>query len=400
MKILMAADTYRPRVNGVVTSIDTFSNEYRKKGHEVTIVAPEYPEDQKDVKDPSNEKYVVRLPSSYIFFDPEDRWTDVKSKKARAIIDEKILNQKFDLIHTHVSGPLGIEAVKWGRQMNCPVIHTYHTLFEQYVHYIKFIPRFIGVKIARWVSKWYCDKMDLVVAPSTQMKDALHGYKVKKEVPIVVTPTGIKIDKFVNYSGPRFREKHGISKATTLFLFMGRIGHEKNIPFLFDMLKEIRKERPDTKLVVAGKGPAEETVKKAAADKGVTEHVIFIGYLDPQEWVDCYAAADLFTFSSITETQGLVVTEAMAAETPVVAIAEMGVAEVMASQKGGLLVKNDLTEFVAAVKRMLTDKQLYAQKKSEARAAAEDWSAESMAKKMLTNYENVIKKYAAKSGKK
>ncbi len=400
MKILMATDTYRPRVNGVVTSIDTFSNEYRKMGHEVTIIAPEYPEDQKDVKDPGNEKYVVRLPSSYIFFDPEDRWSDVKSKKARAIIDEKIIKGGFDIIHTHVSGAVGYAAINWGKRIGCPVIHTYHTLFEQYVHYIKFIPKVLGVWIAREVSRKYCNSMDMVITPSTQMKDALIGYKVRKDLPIIVNPTGIKIEKFVNYSGPRFREKHGISKDTTLFLFMGRVGHEKNIPFLFDVLKEILKTRPDTKLVVAGKGPAEETVKKAAKDKGVFDNVLFIGYLDPQEWVDCYAAADIFTFASVTETQGLVVTEAMAAETPVVAVAEMGVAEVMAGEKGGILVKHDLNAFVSAVKLLLSDKELYAKKKSETRATAEEWSAESMAKKIVVNYENTIKAYKEKAAKK
>lgn len=400
MKILMATDTYRPRVNGVVTSIDTFSNEYRKMGHEVTIVAPEYPEDQKDVKDATNEKFVVRLPSGYVFFDPEDRWTDVKSKKARAIIDEKIIKGGFDIIHTHVSGPVGYEAIKWAKKLGCPVVHTYHTLFEQYVHYVKFIPRKIGVWIAREVSRRYCNSMDMVITPSTQMKDTLVSYKVRKDLPLVVNPTGIKIDKFVNYSGPRFRKKHGISPETKLFLFMGRVGHEKNIPFLFDVLKEILKNRPDTKLVVAGKGPAEETVKKSAKDKGVFENVLFIGYLEPQEWVDCYAAADIFTFASVTETQGLVVTEAMAAETPVVAVAEMGVAEVMAGEKGGILVKHDLNDFVAAVNKLLSDKAFYAMKKSETRATAEAWSAESMAKKIVVHYDATIKAHKEKAAKK
>ena len=399
MHILMAADTYRPRVNGVVTSIDTFSNEYRKLGHSVTIVAPEYPAGQKDIKDEKdkeNEKYVIRMPSKYVFFDPEDRWAKTKDKRAIQIAKEQILTQKFDIIHSHVPGPLGNAAIGWAKKIGCPVINTYHTLFEQYVHYIKFIPKFIGTWLTRKISRDFCDKHDLIICPSTQMKEALEGYKVRKDLAIFVNPTGIKIDKFANFNGDDFRQKNGISKDTILFLFMGRIGFEKNIPFLFDMLKKVLEKKPNTKLIVAGKGPAEEAVHKAAEEKGVKDNVIFMGYFEPQDWVNCYAAADLFTFASVTETQGLVVTEAMAAETPVVAVGEMGVAEVMAPQKGGILTKLDLDEFTGAIFKMLDDKELYARKKSETIPYAREWSAQAMAVKQLKLYEKAIEIHKAK----
>ena len=266
MRILMAADTYRPRVNGVVTSIDTFSNEYRKLGHEVIIAAPTYPETQKDIKDEkdkANEQYVIRMPAKYVFFDPEDRWVNTKHRETKRIVKEKILTQKFDIIHSHVPGPLGNAALKWGKALGCPVINTYHTLFEQYVHYVKIIPKFIGTWLARKISKDFCNKHDLIICPSTQMKDALTGYGVRKNLPIYVNPTGIKIDKFAKFDGDAFREKNGISKDTKLFLFMGRIGFEKNIPFLYKMLKRVLVKYPDTKLIVAGKGPAEDAVHKA-----------------------------------------------------------------------------------------------------------------------------------------
>lgn len=393
MRILMAADTYRPRVNGVVTSIDTFSAEYRKMGHEVVVIAPEYPADQKDIKDAadkSSEQYVIRLPSSYMFYDPEDRWSEVNSAKGKQIIREKILSQKFDVIHTHAPGSLGFAAIKWGKIIGCPVVDTYHTLFEQYVHYIKFVPKPIMTWFARWLSRKLCNGHDMVVCPSTQMRDTLVSYGVRKDLPLVVNPTGIKIDKFKKYDREAFRKKHNVSKDTTLFLFMGRIGFEKNIPFLYKVLKKVLVKRPNTKLVVAGKGPAEEAVKQAAKDEGVFDNCIFIGYLEPQEWVDTYAGVDLFTFASVTETQGLVVTEAMAVGTPVVAVGKMGVAEVMASGKGGILVKEDVDEFTAAVFKMLEDKALYEQKRKEAFELAKDWSAEAMAKKMIINYEQVI----------
>jgi glycosyltransferase involved in cell wall biosynthesis len=388
MKIALVTDTYRPRVNGVVASIDTFANEFRKLGHEVKIIAPEYPADQIDVKDKDNEQYVIRIKSHYLFFDPEDRLPDPWLPSSRKKIKKEILEFGFDIIHTQTPFTLGIEAIKWAKKINCPIMHTYHTMFESYVHYFKFIPKPIAVAFTKKFSKWYCDKMDLNITPSTQMKELLLSYKIKK--PVEVNPTGIKIDKFKNFNGDDFRKKYGIPKDTILLLFMGRIGAEKNIPFLFKVLKNILKKKPNTKLIVAGKGPAEEEVKKECEAIGVKENVIFLGYFEPQDWVNCYAAADLFTFASVTETQGLVVTEAMAVGTPVVAVNAMGVGEVMKGNKGGLLVKLDVDEFTSAVLKMLEDKEFYEKKKKEAFEYAKEWSAEAMAKKLLEKYNKAI----------
>ncbi len=389
MKIALVTDTYRPRVNGVVASIDTFAHEYRKMGHDVRIIAPEFPTEQVDVKDKANEDCVIRIKSHYLFFDPEDRLPAPWSSAAKKMIKEQIIGFNFDIVHTQTPFTLGIEAIKWAKKMKCPILHTYHTMFEAYVHYFKFLPKAVSVSLAKRISRWYCNKMDLNITPSTQMKDLLVSYKIKK--PVEVNPTGIKMDKFKNFNGDDFRKKYNISDDTTLFLFMGRIGTEKNIPFLFEVLKNVLQKMPDTKLIVAGKGPAEEEVHEACEKIGVKDNVIFLGYFEPQDWVNCYAAADLFTFASVTETQGLVVTEAMAVGTPVVAVGEMGVAEVMAGNKGGLLTKLDVNEFTGAVFRMLDDKELYETKKKEAFEYAKEWSAEAMAKKMMEKYERLIK---------
>ncbi len=397
MKIAIVTDTYRPRVNGVVASIDTFANEYRKLGHEVMIVAPEYPKAQKDFKDAGNEQYVIRIHAKPIFFDPEDSLAFPGSMEGRKTINEKIIQHKFDIIHTQTPFTLGIEAVKWAKQMGCPIVQTYHTMFESYIgHYVKFLPKAFGFWFSKAFSKWYSDKMDLNITPSTQMMDLLLTYKVK--TPVEVNPTGIKIDKFKVFDGDDFRKKNNIPKDTILFLFMGRIGHEKNIPFLFDVLKKVQAKMPGRaiKLMVAGKGPAEEEVKAAAKEKGVENDVLWFGYFDPQDWVNCYAAADLFTFASVTETQGLVVTEAMAVGTPVVAVGEMGVAEVMKGDKGGVLVDLNVDHFVDAVVKMLTDSKYYESKKKEAFEYAKEWSAEAKAKSLLAKFERVIAEKKAK----
>ncbi|HDT15392.1 MAG TPA: glycosyltransferase family 4 protein, partial [Firmicutes bacterium] len=146
MKIAIVTDTYRPRINGVVTSIDTFAAEFRKLGHEVHIIAPDFPERRKEdtkKEDPDiikEDDGVIRIKSRYLFFDPEDRLADPWTPSSRRKIKKEITSQNFDIIHTQTPFSLGIEAIRWGKKLKCPVVHTYHTMFESYIHYYKFIP--------------------------------------------------------------------------------------------------------------------------------------------------------------------------------------------------------------------------------------------------------------------
>jgi glycosyltransferase involved in cell wall biosynthesis len=172
---------------------------------------------------------------------------------------------------------------------------------------------------------------------------------------------------------------------------MGRVAEEKNIDFLMRVVHRLKPTVPNLQFLIAGEGAAKKHLEKMSVDLGMADYVHFAGYLSKDDWRDCYAGSDLFVFASVTETQGLVVTEAMAAETPVVAVAEMGIKDVMASGRGGLTTRLDEDEFTEAVYRMLTDKALYAQKKSETLSEAEKWSSTSMAKRMIEAYERILK---------
>ncbi len=377
MNIGIVTDTYRPRVNGVVASIDTFANEFRKLGHNVYIFAPSFPKVQE-------EKDLYRFPSLYLFFDPEDRLPIPWNSK----IVNKISQLNLDVIHTQTPFTLGIAAIKWAKRNSIPLVHTYHTLFTSYVeHYLKFIPKKWGISWAKGFSRWYCNKCQLIITPSSQMKESVLSYGVK--APIEINPTGINMSKFQTFSGQDFRNKFGVNQDEVMLLFMGRMGREKNVDFLFRVLQRVLKVIPKTRLVVAGEGPAKADLVKLAGDMGLKNNILFLGYFSPQDWVNCYAAADLFTFASITETQGLVVTEAMAVGTPVVAVGEMGVADVMKGDKGGILTKLDEEEFTQSVLKLLADKALYATKKKEAFEWAKEWSSQSMAKRLLKYYENL-----------
>jgi glycosyltransferase involved in cell wall biosynthesis len=382
MKIALVTDTYFPRVNGVSTSMRTFAREFAKMGHEVHIHAPAFPG---HAEDPEPFR-VVRYPSWYLFFDPEDRLGHADKAQIRAFLDEK-----YDMVHTQTPFTLGKPAVKWARRSGARVVHTYHTLFTAYVeHYLWFLPKAFGVWYAKYVSRTYCDSCDLTVTPSGEMRRELASYGTR--CPIEVIPTGIPLERFEGADPAKFRRDHGFTEKDRLLLFVGRVAEEKNIDFQMRVFKRLMEKVPDLHFVIGGAGPSLEKLKAYAGEIGIAERTHFLGYISGTLWRDCYAAADLFFFASLTETQGLVVTEAMAAGTPVVAIARMGIRDVMAEQKGGLTVEPDEEEFYQASLRMLTDGELYARKKAETLTEAARWSSGAMAKKMLEAYEGLLKK--------
>jgi glycosyltransferase involved in cell wall biosynthesis len=383
LKIALVTDTYFPRINGVSTSTQIFAEEFTKLGHEVHIYAPAYPNSM----DESEHIKVFRFPSWYLFFDPEDRlgrpWAD--KKLVRQLIDAK-----YDIVHTQTPFTLGGPAVKWARQSGAKVVHTYHTLFAAYTeHYLWFLPKALGVWYAKSASRRYCNSCDLLITPSTEMQNVLLSYNVTK--PVEVIPTGIRLERFQGKDGARFRKMKGYQAEDQVVLFMGRVAEEKNIDFLMRVVHRLKPRIPHLQFLIAGEGAAKKNLEKMTTDLGMEGYVHFAGYLSKEDWRDCYAGSDLFVFASITETQGLVVTEAMAAETPVVAVGEMGIKDVMASGKGGLVTKLNEDEFTEAVYKILTDKALYAQKKSETLAEADKWSSGSMAKRMIEAYERLLK---------
>jgi glycosyltransferase involved in cell wall biosynthesis len=383
MKIALVTDTYFPRINGVSTSTQIFAEEFVKLGHEVHIYAPAFPNSMDD----SEAFQVHRFPSLYLFFDPEDR-LGIPSWDKKLV--QHFKDQKFDIVHTQTPFTIGGPAVKWARETGAKVVHTYHTLFAAYTeHYLWFLPKAFGIWYAKSTSRKYCNSCDLLITPSTEMQNVLRSYNVTK--PVEVIPTGIRLGRFEGRDGQRFRKMKGYKPEDKLLLFMGRVAEEKNIDFLLKVVDRLRSRVPNLQFLIAGEGAAKKRLEKMTDDLKMNDCVHFAGYLSKEDWRDCYAGSDLFVFASITETQGLVVTEAMAAGTPVVAVGEMGIKDVMASGKGGLITKLNEDEFTEAVYKMLTDDAFYAQKKSETIAEADKWSSTSMAKRMIAAYEQILK---------
>jgi glycosyltransferase involved in cell wall biosynthesis len=279
--------------------------------------------------------------------------------------------------------------LKAARKLGLPVLATYHTLFEEYIqHYASFLPSGWLRGQARGLSRRQCNALDAVVVPSTAMQQRLQDYGVK--TPMHVLPTGIPLSQFARGDGIAFRFRHGILSTRPVALFVGRVAHEKNIGFLLDALVHVRNLRPDVLLVIAGEGPAMDELKARVKLLGLRDSVQFIGYLDrAQELPDCYAAADVFVFASRTETQGLVLLEAMAAGLPVVALAEMGTIDILASGRGSISPPAEPTVFGKMVAGYLNGPSTWKHLREDAPKFAAEWSDVAMATRLATLYRDL-----------
>jgi glycosyltransferase involved in cell wall biosynthesis len=381
MKVLMLSDVYFPRVNGVSTSIRTFRRELAALGHDVDLIAPAYPSHTDDTDK------VMRVASRGVPFDPEDRM--MKPAGIRALMPQMRANA-YDLIHIQtpfVAHKVGVEIAD---ELGLPRVESYHTFFEEYLfHYVPLMPRSILRGLSRRISRSQCNRNDALIVPSSAMRDKLTEYGI--EVPMHVIPTGIPLREFSSGNGADFRAKHGIDPARPVLLYVGRVAHEKNITFLIGALERARQQIPDLLLIIAGEGPALPSLKQLVEARNLRAHVLFIGYLDRNgPLLDCYRSADAFVFASRTETQGLVLLEAMALGVPVISTAVMGTRDVVGPQRGALVPEDDEADFARHIVMCCNDPDLRARLAAQARPYAAEWSAEALARRMADAYQDVV----------
>ena len=382
MKILFISDVYFPRINGVSTSIRTFVLQMQNLGHEVHLIAPDYDVVTED------EAWIKRIPARSIYFDPEDKL--MKYGEAVKLLPA-LEQEKYDIIHVHTPFVAHYLGLKLAAQLNIPCIETYHTFFEDYLHhYLPWMPKSIARGIARMISKHQCNAVDAIVAPSNPMLDVLRKYGVN--VLSEVIPTGLQDSSFAAADGQAFRLKYGIPLDRPMLLYVGRVAFEKNIDFLLEMTKLLAEKRPDVLLVVTGEGPAEASLHKLAKTLEIEKNVQFIGYLDRNKELNaCYESADIFVFASKSETQGLVLLEAMAQATPVVAIAELGTASILIEGKGALIAPDDTAQFAERVHQLLLNPEHRFELGNRAKNYALDkWTASLQAQRMIKFYEEII----------
>jgi glycosyltransferase involved in cell wall biosynthesis len=300
----------------------------------------------------------------------------------------------YDVIHIHTPFVAHYLGLKLSRQLAIPCVETYHTFFEDYLHhYLPWIPEWAARYLARTISRKQCNAVDSLVVPSQPMLDVLRTYGINTKASVI--PTGLQDRSFASADGLRFKQQYGIDNNRPMLLYVGRVAYEKNIPFLFEITRILAERYPNVLLVVAGEGPAERSLHQLATTLKIEDNVHFIGYLDRNTALnDCYKSADVFVFASKSETQGLVLLEAMAQGTPVVGIAELGTASILVEGHGALIAPDKEEVFADKVAQLIENRLERDLLGRHARDyVTKHWTAEVQAKRMADFYEQTIKRY-------
>jgi len=376
----MISDVYFPRVNGVSTSIETFRRALAGLGHAVTLIAPRYGADD------GADEQVMRVPSRYLFLDPEDRM--MKAAAIRRLVPR--LKGRFDLVHVQTPFVAHYMGKTLARRLGLPVLETYHTFFEEYLHhYVPWLPAVWMRAAARGFSRSQCNGVDRVIVPSRAMLEVLRRYGVRTGMEVVAT--GLPASRFQEGDGARFRARHDIDPLRPVLVHVGRVAYEKNIDFLLRVLVRVRHAVPDALLVIAGEGPARGALQRQVRELGLGANVHFTGYLDRDgELLDCYRAGDAFVFASRTETQGLVLLEAMAQGVPVVSTAIGGTRDILDAGRGALVPPDSEPAFAQAVLQLLNDAALRRRLGEDARVYAQQWSEAFFAERLVEVYRRVL----------
>jgi glycosyltransferase involved in cell wall biosynthesis len=379
----MVSDVALPRVNGVSTAIATYRNSLGTHGIKTRLIAPRYGHEP-------CESDTTRLSGWRVPFDPEDRLI-LPARLRRAVIDAAC---DADLIHIHTPFAAHYAGLAAARRLDLPVVATYHTLFEEYLHlYASALPERTMRALARTVSRAQCNALSASIVPSQAMARRLREYGI--HTPIHVLPTGVPLEQFAVADRAecraRFRACHDIPLERPVALFVGRAAHEKNIDYLIEALGHAHESAPDLLLLIAGDGPAISHLQRLAQRSSYANSIRFIGYLDrAAQLPECYAAADFFVFASRTETQGLVLIEAMAIGLPVVALAAMGTCDLLESRRGALVPADDVGAFGAAMAQLANNSELRQRLGEEARALAADWSDRALTARLAALYGIIV----------
>ncbi|MHB9103408.1 MAG: glycosyltransferase, partial [Sulfuricella sp.] len=323
--------------------------------------------------------------------DPEDRM--IKTGHVLAMRDW-LHQSDFDIVHIQTPFVAHYLGVRLARELGVPRVESYHTFFEEYLYYyVPFLPKQFMRFLARRLSSHQCNNLDGLVVPSSAMLEALRNYGIATYAEVI--PTGLEPESFEPGDGAAFRLRHGIAAQRPVLLYVGRVAFEKNIGFLHKVLLRVRQDIPDVLLVVAGEGPALSGLRHEVDRLALSSNVLFVGYLDRRrELPDCYRAADVFVFSSHTETQGLVLLEAMAQGVPLVSLAEMGAKDVLKPGQGVLIAGNDIEDFSAKAVRLLRDREYASGLGAIGRDYAATWSAAALAQRLAGFYQAVVERHA------
>lgn len=388
MRILMMTNTYFPIVGGLEQSVYSFSEEFKTLGHEVLIVTPTFQ------GAPIEEPGVIRLPA----FQKFNRSVFSVNFPVSRLLTRLMKEFSPDIVHSHCPFFMGDFALRLSRQHAIPLVFTYHTMFEEYVHdwpvQNEGIKRFM-VKLAAG----YANFVDRLIVPCESVQEILFKRGVK--TPMEVVPTGIDLKRFSKGDGKVFREQNKIPADALVIGHAGRLAAEKNLDFLINCMVEVLRKEPKAHALIVGKGSSEKMIKDTFKEAGLEERVHLAGVLHYQHLVDAYFAMDVFAFASLSETQGIVLIEAMASGVPVVALDAPGARDMVEDPHNGRLLKEmDQQSFADALLWVLHRSPLESQvMKEAARTTAKKYTIERSAKRMLEVYEDARSRKSVSVGK-
>ena len=386
MRIGIFTDTYPPYINGVSTSVSMLENALRKKGHQVYIVTVNTENMRYKYE---NDEHIIRIPGVPIGI-YDYRLTGVYPLKAI----NKIRKWNLDVIHSHTEFGVGTFARIIAKQYNIPLVHTYHTMYEDYVHYItKGYFNNTSKKIVEYLTNFYCNQTATeLIVPTKKTYDLFkEKYKYTRNVHII--PTGIEVEKFYKENTDpakleEIRKKHGLNKGDFVILYVGRLGQEKSVDVLIESHQELAREYK-AKLLIVGDGPDMDTYKNLVHKLKIDDNVIFTGKVPWTEVTLYYQIADIFATASKSETQGLTVIEAMAASLPVVAVDDESFRNVIVDGLNGHLFDTK-KEYKKYVKSFIDEPSKLQQFSKQARINADTYSSKYFAERVLDVYRLAI----------
>ncbi len=372
MNIAFFSESYKPYLSGVTNSIETLKAGLEERGHRVIVFSPDYPGAKKS-------KDVHRFPSLPAPY-PGYRLSIPFFLDAQKILR----SHRIDIIHTHSPYQLGLVAMRCARKLDVPLVFTMHTVLGKYMHYVPLVPEKLSDLVSSSYIRWFCNNCDAVIAPTQVSASALVDDGVWGNIEIV--PSGVDLSRFKGLKGREVRKEHGIPAKAGVLLFVGRLAREKNLPFLFKAFRRVIAKRDDVRLLIAAGGPMKSELKKIAP-----KNTIFAGQIGYPQVIDYYDAADVFVFSSLTETQGLVLVEAMAGGLPQVAVSAEGVADVVVDGVTGYLTPLSERTFAEKVLKLLGDETLYRRMSRASKTQARTvYSKEVFAAKIEHIYKSVL----------
>jgi glycosyltransferase involved in cell wall biosynthesis len=380
MHIAYFTNFYLPVVNGVARSVQLFREGLSAMGHNVFVFAQE--DDYEDT-----EPFIFRYPSLHLPL-PVDIPTALP---VSAFVDQLIPKLKLDIIHTHHPILLGQTAAAKARDYNLPLVFTFHTQYHEYTHYIPFpqeqVQEFLKNRVISWLRE-FMRKCQHIIIPSESMRSVLvNEYGLVDKFTVI--PTGIDLTPYKKADGAAIRAGWNWNDDKVI-ISAGRLAEEKNWGTLLQAFAMAQKTQPNLRLVLLGDGPQAQALQSLAGELEIAERVTFVGRVAFEEVPNYLKAADLFAFASITETQGLVTLEAMAAGLPVVAVDGAGTRDILEDGKQGFLRQNDPADLADGIIQLVENPGLSGKFKSAALRTSRSYDNARLARKMLKAYEQAI----------